>query len=117
MSKLTKLHPANLDTLAAVVDAYGQAYLHGDGNIYEDEKNSNHHQDFSNENAPEATYRCHYRRGDVLPQTIDQAEKDMINYKAKDAEKKAAPTAQSQLTKTIKIPAKPTAQVELKDLK
>lgn len=117
MSRLTKLNASNLDVLSAVLDEYPEAWIHGDGNIYADEKNSNHHQDFTNENNPNAVMRCKYKSGDTLPETVEQAEKDMINFRAKEQAQKSLPTGTGERTRTIKVKSKaPSPSIDLKEL-
>lgn len=80
---LLKLVPANLIHLVDVLDQFGPAWIHGDGNVYLDETESNFHFKYSNplpNQAPSAPmYRAHFKDSDDVPETCEELEKMMLD--------------------------------------
>ena len=80
-------------------------YLHGDGNIYDDELNSNFRKNFSNQRNQAAQYRVILKTLNDLPQ--DVAALCELLYKTKNqenAEEKAADSLVGTKVKTFTLP-------------
>ena len=79
-----KLHPFNLKHLKAVVKQYGQAWIHGDGNIYHTEKLSNDAQQFVNTPFSAPSYRVKFTLHDKLPTSVEELERALQEGKTKE---------------------------------
>lgn len=83
------LHPTCLDQLRTYLKYYKEGWFHGDGNIYDEERNSNDRVDFHNDTQANfgAGYRKKFVQGDTVPATLAEMEKLLVA--AKNEEKKA----------------------------
>jgi hypothetical protein len=98
---LLKLVPANLAHLRDVIDEFGPAWIHGDGNVYLEEQDSNFHFKYSNplpNQAPSAAmYRAKFNDSDDVPDTCKELEEIMLQNAKKKME-------QDQVTKNAVEP-------------
>lgn len=108
---LFKITAALLGQIAAVVKAYDECYVHGDGNIYvKNEKgeypDSKFRKEFANPKQEESTYRVKYGKGDRLPTTVGELEKDLLD--SRNQERRADAVVKNiSGVKTITVDAPP----------
>lgn len=86
---LFKVNSVNLALARAAVRAYGECWLHGDGNIYAKEEDSDFRAVFSNPN-PDKTpsagqYRLHLTSISQVPNSAEEAEDALMRAKAQEA--------------------------------
>lgn len=79
-----KTHKSNIPQIRAVAATFGGCFFHGDGNIYALDNNGNSEEsdfrkDFSNDTNEESRYRVKFQRGDVMPKTVDQLNKALMD--------------------------------------
>lgn len=95
---LFKVNKANLALARAAIRAYGEAYLHGCGNVYATEEDSNFRRDFSNPQSDKSespsTYRLHFTDVSQVPTTVEDTERQFFASKQRDQREK-------QRTKTV----------------
>ena len=107
-----KTHPKNIADLTDAVNAFGSAWIHGDGNIYDtddDSRKSNTRKDFSNPKQEEATYRKLYKKGDPIPETVEELNEALMAAKNADI----LASRQSQQVSNIKtIPKREVRVIE-----
>ena len=97
------LNKNNLTALKAAADHYGKVYFHGCGNIYHKEEESNFRQEFANDLIGPSTYRIIVKKGDAIPETIEEMSKLLMESKSKEVIEAARPREVTGLT-TFKIP-------------
>src|ERR1700733_5045838 len=85
---LFKVNKANLALARATVRTYGQAFLHGCGNVYATEEDSNFRRDFSNPQSDKSespsTYRLHFTDVSQVPTTVEDTERQFFASKQRD---------------------------------
>jgi len=108
-----KLHPANIPQIKATVAAYGTCYIHGDGNLYTTQQESDFRKDFSNPDSDESTYRVKFEKGDKVPATIDELEKMLLDSKQKERMEEKQVKLYSAV-KSITVPAEETTEAPIK---
>lgn len=98
-----KLHPHNLKQLAAIVDTFGECWIHGDGNMFVKAEHSDFRQEYSNPEQDESKYRAHFKKGDPLPASVDSLEK--IMQRTRQVEKQKAKEKEKQISTvtTVKV--------------
>lgn len=84
MSTIFKINKALLSQIEDTVEQFGIAIVHGCGNIYIDRVKSNDRKEYSDYETTEATYRVTYKRGDKLPKTVEELDKDLHSAKKDD---------------------------------
>lgn len=87
----SKLHPLNIAQLKAVVKAEGQAWIHGDGNIYKTEKESNQRAKFSNPKQEDCKYRVHFTNVSAIPNDLDTLRDMLTKSRIKTDDEKDIP--------------------------
>jgi hypothetical protein len=92
-----RLHEKNLKELKASIKAYGTVWIHGDGNIYHTEENSNNAQQFVNTQFSAPTYRTKYSTGDILPKTVEELERALQDGKMNEIKKEKTVVAANKL--------------------
>lgn len=92
MNGIFKVNKANLALTRATIKTYGEAWLHGCGNVYATAEDSDFRKNFTNPNpdrtAPPSAYAVHFNDVNQVPATPEQAEEMLI--KAKAAENREA---------------------------
>lgn len=116
---LFKVNNANLTHLRAAVEQYGEAWIHGDGNIYVDEPASNFRKDFSNpthDGMPTAPqYRAHFKSLDSIPTSVDAMKKILLDNANRETEKKQE-TVNKTDVKIIQLPKNPALDTNTSDI-
>ena len=70
-----KVNSVVLDQIKATVDQHGICYVHGTGQFYVDKKRSDDHKEYSDPDIKEADYRLVFKKGDRIPDTVEEIEK------------------------------------------
>lgn len=97
------LHKNNLAQIRAIVEAYGSCTIHGCGNMYVDKESSDLRVDFSNPGSDEATYRVTFKKGDKIPDTIEELERMLFEAKNKET-RESREIKETTNVKTIVVP-------------
>ena len=85
-----KIKPQHLEYLELTIDSFGIAYLHGDGNIFVDEQNSEFRKNWSSPSSKGSEYVLIFKKGDKIPDSVEElmkmfyAEKENENRKANE---------------------------------
>lgn len=87
---LLKVNEANLQHCRDVVEQFGQAWIHGDGNIYVDKQAHTTARDFGTpgprREAGASSYWAYYDDVDEVPDTVAQLKKDFMKNKERMVE-------------------------------
>jgi hypothetical protein len=83
-----KIKPQHIENLELSVDAFGIAYIHGDGNIFADEKNSEFRKNWSSPSSKGSEYVLKFKKGDILPENVEELMQ--MFYKEKEQEERKA---------------------------
>jgi len=104
-----KTVPGNIPQIVAVVNQYGGCYIHADGNLYEtseargwQSKASDDRQQYSNPDDMEAKYRVLFKRGDVIPYTVEALNKMLLESKNQEV-LKSRKTEEFTHVKTVQV--------------
>lgn len=98
-----KTHKENIPQIEAILEAFGTCYFHGDGNMYADKEASDFRKEFSNPKSDETAYRIVFKKGDKVPQTVEELNKALLDAFNRELMEGMAPTNHSgQKTITVK---------------
>lgn len=102
-----KTHKSNIPQIRAVVATFGGCYFHGDGNMYALDNAGNSEESdfrigFSNDTNEESRYRVKFSRGDVMPKTIEQLNKALMDARNQEILSKRS-IKQSSNVKTVVV--------------
>lgn len=97
-----KLVKENLPQIEAILAAFGEVHVHGDGNMYVKEVDSKFRRDYSNPDSA-GKYRVSFVKGDHIPETITELETLMINNTVKDRQKEEADARRENRITSIRV--------------
>ena len=69
-----RIKPATIAWVHDVLDARGECWLLGCGNVYTNEQAAISKKLFTNPDQEEATYMLHFKKGDKIPATVEEME-------------------------------------------
>lgn len=97
-----KIVRENLPQIEATVKAYGNCFVHGDGNLYVAKADSDFRRDYSNPDSP-AKYRVEFKEGDHIPADVEAIKNAMMNNFAKERATEEAEQRKENRVKGIKV--------------
>lgn len=108
-----KINEAVIGQVKETIAAFGIAYVHGCGNIYNSKENSDTRRDFTNAEQEEATYRVVLTSIPQVPETVESFKAAL--FAAKQVEMVTPIT--SNRNERVFLPAKPKAEPEKEEVK
>jgi hypothetical protein len=100
-----KTNKALIEQVKDCVAAFDKTFVHGDGNIYDNQRDSDFRKGFSNPGNEEAKYRLILEKGASVPGTVEDFNKALLDARNKELVQDAAPKTASAV-KTIPQRAK-----------
>jgi hypothetical protein len=86
----------------ACVNAFGICYYHGDGNMYDNEKDSHFRKTFGNPGQEESKYRVIFKRGDKIPGTVKEMNDMLLESRNRERLQESIPK-EVHTTKTLQM--------------
>jgi hypothetical protein len=100
-----KIKPQHIEYLESTIDAFGIAYIHGDGNIFVDEKNSEYRKNWSSPSSKGSEYVLVFKKGDKLPETVEEL-MNAFYHEKENEHRKAQQPAEEKPVKSIRTKKK-----------
>jgi len=79
-----RLLPVHLQEIKAVTESYGEVYIHGSGNKYLTKEESDIHKKLSSPETQEAEYVAYFKKGDKLPESVEELTQIMFAAKQRE---------------------------------
>jgi hypothetical protein len=109
---------ANIEQIKAVVDSFGKCYFHGDGNLYDNEADSDFRKNFSNPGVNGATspsaYRVLFTNKSQVPESVEEINAMLTQSFASEQAEASRPKA-AQGVKTVKVAEVEKSQAQKED--
>jgi hypothetical protein len=106
-----KTSQANIPQIEATIEAFGECYFHGCGNMYTSKEASDFRQKFTNPNSEEAAYRIHFTSVRQVPATVEELNKKLMSSRSDEIVKEKMPKLSQDIktitVKTAEAPTKP----------
>jgi len=97
-----KINAACIPQILACIEAFNVCFFHGDGNMYDNENDSNFRKDFSNPKNEGAAYRIKFTHASQVPTNVDDLSKKL--FEARNADVIAAAKGKEvSPTKTLTV--------------
>lgn len=100
-----KTSKALIDQVGDCVAELEKTFVHGDGNIYDNQRDSDFRKNFSNPGNEEAKYRLILAKGAKVPGTVEDFNKALLDARNKELVQDSAPKTASAV-KTMPTRAK-----------
>jgi hypothetical protein len=101
-----KTHKENIPQIHAVIDAFGECYFHGCGNLYDNKQDSDFRKDFTNpghnNTTPASAYRVHFTDANQVPKTTEELNALLQKSFAKEQVEASKPKSISNI-KTVSV--------------
>lgn len=98
-----KANQANIAQIKATIDAYGECWFHGCGNIYVGKDESDFRKNFTNPNSEEAIYRIHFSSINEVPSSVKELNELLMKSRNQELIQEKMP-ATTSMVKTISVP-------------
>lgn len=116
MFPITSVH---LEYIESSVNAFGEVFIHGDGNLFPDAELSKQHIQFAPPKLIGHDYVLRFKAGDKLPESVEELQSMFIAAKTKENAENLKPTQQAKIYSIPdkKKQAEPVKQQEKKSKK